>query len=139
MDGDSDPATLTAHLESWTVEDETETPLPDDLFKALVSRQRRRILSVLLDRDPISIDDLTDVLVGSTVTIQGPSGPDEWAKVKIELVHAHLPLLVDAGLVRYDRDASEVRLESLAAPVYQMIRFATEYEQILKRNGVGPY
>lgn len=139
MNSDEDTEDLAGQSESWAGDEETATPLPDDLFKALVSRQRRRVLSILLDTRELSLDELTDILAGSDVSIGGPTGPDEWAQVKIELVHAHLPLLVDAELISYDRGEDVVHLEPLPDPVYQTIQFATEYEQTLQKHGIGPY
>lgn len=106
-----------------------ELPPPDDLFRALANDKRRRLLTVLDDEEPTSLDDLTDVLVGWETTIDGPAGPDEWAQMKIELVHAHLPLLSDAGLVAHDTDADKVSLASLAQPVDSLLSFAGQYEE----------
>jgi DNA-binding transcriptional ArsR family regulator len=104
------------------------------LFKALAGPRRCHVLSILLDRPNISVDELTDIIVGWQTTIDGPSGPDEWAQVKIELVHAHLPLLDDMGLVAFDDREGKVRLEPLADPVEHAIRFAEQYERALDRS-----
>jgi len=113
-----------------------ELPPPDTLFRALANGKRRRLLTVLDDENPTSLDDLTDVLIGWETTIDGPAGPDEWAQVKIELVHAHLPLLSDAGLVTHDTDADEVSLEPLADSVESLLSFAGQYEEAARTAGI---
>jgi hypothetical protein len=136
MDRDTDRPDLLAQADSWELGDGVAPP-PTQLFKALAGSRRCHVLSVLLDRPELSIDELTDIVVGWHTTIDGPSGPDEWAQVKIELVHAHLPLLDDVGLVEFDADADEVRLQPLAEPVESFIRFAEQYERALDLHGLS--
>lgn len=135
MDRDTDRPDLLARADSWELEDDVAPP-PSQLFKALAGPRRCHVLSVLLDHPEISVDELTDIVVGWHTTIDGPSGPDEWAQVKIELVHAHLPLLDDVGLVEFDTEADEVRLQSLAEPVESLVRFAEQYERALDLHGL---
>ncbi|QIO21652.1 hypothetical protein [Haloarcula sp. JP-L23] len=116
----------------------TAGPPPDDLFKALASEKRRRLLAILTEQAAIPLDDLTDVLVGWEATDSGPAGPDEWARMKIELVHAHLPLLADTGLVVHDETAGEVRLASVSDPIRDLLRFATEYERVVETGRSQP-
>ena len=103
-------------------------PPPDELFRALANSKRRRLLSSLPAQSTVSVDELTDILVGWEATTDGPAGPDEWAQVKIELVHAHLPLLSDAGLVTYED--GEVGRDDCPAPVEELVSFAGEYEEL---------
>lgn len=135
MERDEDRPGLLAAADSWQFEDDVAPP-PSQLFKALAGPRRCHVLSVLLDRPEITVDELTDIIVGWRTTIDGPSGPDEWAQVKIELVHAHLPLLDDVGLIEFDTGADEVRLEPLADPIEDLVRFAEQYERALDRNGL---
>lgn len=132
---DDDSETL--ELDSQPFDTERTVPPPDALFRALANDKRRRLLTVLDDQEPTGLDDLTDVLVGWETTIDGPAGPDEWAQVKIELVHAHLPLLSDAGLVVHDTEADEVSLESLATPVESLVTFAGQYEEAALAAGIS--
>jgi len=125
----------TLDLDPQSFDREGTVPPPDDLFRALANDKRRRLLTVLDDEEPTGLDDLTDVLVGWEATIDGPAGPDEWAQVKIELVHAHLPLLSDAGLVTHDTEADEVSLESLPTPVESLVTFAGQYEEAARAAG----
>ncbi|MDS0282009.1 winged helix-turn-helix domain-containing protein [Haloarcula onubensis] len=113
-------------LEFDTGDGDIDYPPPDDLFKALASDTRRRLLAALPADSAMTLDELTDVLVGWQSTADGPAGPDEWAKVKIELVHAHIPLLVDAGLVTCDDE--EIARATYPEPVMELVTFAGEYE-----------
>ena len=105
---------------------EAEFPPPDDLFEALASSTRRRLLAVLPAESTMEVDELTDILAGWESTTDGPVGPDEWAQVKIKLVHAHLPLLADTGLVTYED--GEIARDSYPEPVAELVTFAGEYE-----------
>jgi len=113
-------------LEFPSGDSDIDYPPPDELFKALASSKRRRLLAALPAQSPMTLDELTDVLVGWQSTGDGPAGPDEWAKVKIELVHAHLPLLVDAGLVSCEDE--EIASTEYPEPVEELVAFAGEYE-----------
>jgi DNA-binding transcriptional ArsR family regulator len=134
MERERDGPDLLSESDSWELGDDV-APRPSQLFKALAGPRRCHVLAILLDRPNISVDELTDIIVGWQTTIDGPSGPDEWAQVKIELVHAHLPLLDDMGLVAFDDREGEVQLQSLADPVEHAIRFAEQYERALDRSG----
>jgi len=103
-------------------------PPPDDLFRALANSKRRRLLTAVPTQSVISLDELTDILVGWQSADEGPAGPDEWAKVKIELVHAHLPMLADAGLVTYEDE--EIQRVQHPTPVEELVSFAGEYEEV---------
>lgn len=115
-------------LDILSGDSDIEYPPPDDLFKALASSERRRLLAALPEQSAMTLDELTDILVGWQTTADGPAGPDEWAKVKIELVHAHLPLLADVGLVTYDEE--EIGRAEYPDPVEELVTFAGEYEEV---------
>lgn len=136
MSPSDDAATL--GFDPQSLDSDGAFPPPDELFRALANDKRRRLLTVLDQEGATDIDELTDVLVGWETTIDGPAGPDEWAQIKIELVHAHLPLLTDAGLVTHDSDADEVSLESLATPVESLVDFAAQYEEAARTATIQP-
>jgi len=114
-------------LEFYADEEDIDYPPPDDLFSALASSKRRRLLAALPAQSAMTLDELTDILVGWQSTTDGPVGPDEWAKVKIELVHAHLPLLADVGLITYEDE--EIERAEYPEPVEELVTFAGEYEE----------
>ena len=70
----------------------------DELFTALADRQRRQILATLEERDSRT-DHLTVGDVGSESAELDKS---------VELLHVHLPMLDDVGIVEWDREASVV-------------------------------
>jgi DNA-binding transcriptional ArsR family regulator len=113
-------------LEFSPSESELDYPPPDELFKALASSKRRRLLAALPAQSTMTLDELTDVLVGWQSAGDGPVGPDEWAKVKIELVHAHLPLLSDVGLVTCEDE--EIARTPYPESIEELVEFAGEYE-----------
>jgi DNA-binding transcriptional ArsR family regulator len=111
------------------------TPGPDALFHALSARIRRQTLFYLLEDPEATIDELTDVVAGWRSTESGVVGPDEGEQIGIELRHAHLPLLTNAGLVKYDSAAGTVRLADLSDSVCKMIRLARQYERAVESTG----
>jgi len=119
-------------LELPAGDSDIDYPPPDDIFKALASSKRRRLLAALPAQSAMTLDELTDVLVGWQSTADGPADPDEWAKVRIELVHAHLPLLADAGLVSYEDE--EISRAAYPDPVAELVAFAGEYESMVART-----
>ncbi|WP_324665477.1 winged helix-turn-helix domain-containing protein [Haloarcula sediminis] len=108
-------------LEFITGESGIDYPPPDDLFEALTNSTRRRLLAALPPESSVTLDELTDILAGDQT-----ASPDEWAKVQIELVHAHLPLLAEAGLVTYEDE--EITRAAYPEPVGELMTFAGEYE-----------
>lgn len=82
-------------------------PEGDELFDALSSKHRRRILVALLEHNPQA-----DV---APTPDDDPSGIDETAareeelkRRRIEFYHVHLPKLADYGFIDWDRDRGEV-------------------------------
>lgn len=90
------------------------TPFPpverSETLRAIVSGERRRLLSVLLDRTgPVPESDLADAL-RSRQGADRDVPPDEPRDELLRLRHAHLPALVDAGLVSWSRTEGTVAL-----------------------------
>ena len=113
-------------IELGRVADTRQYPSTDSLFRALANGKRRRLLSVLTTEPALSLDELVDILVGAEHTSDGAVGPTEWTRVETELVHTHLPLLDEAGLVSYEDEVVR-RCEPLLA-VEDVLAFAREYE-----------
>jgi DNA-binding transcriptional ArsR family regulator len=102
----------------------------DQLYRALASTQRRRVLYLLLDRAESTVDELATVLVGWEATETGTmSGPDDHRRTVVGLVHSDLPLLADVGLVDYDRADGTVRLEPLDGDVTELVLKSVAAEQ----------
>jgi DNA-binding transcriptional ArsR family regulator len=102
----------------------------DQFYRALAATPRRRLLSVLLDGEERTVDELATVLAGWDATDSGGMAtPEDHERVAVELVHAHLPLLDDAGLVAHDRDDDTVSLEGVEPAVDDLIRRSVEAER----------
>ena len=94
---------------------ETTPQLSDDrLYRALASTRRRRLLHVLLEREESTVEELATVLTGWEASETGTMGTvRDYDRIGIELKHVHLPLLVDIGLIRHDRESDTVGIERL--------------------------
>ena len=107
--------------------DTSEYPSTDRLFKALADGKRRRLLSVLATEGTLALDEVVDVLVGAEAAAEGVAGPEAWTRVRTELVHVHLPLLEDTGLVSYEDEV--VRGCEPLTVVESVLAFAHEYDE----------
>jgi hypothetical protein len=74
----------------------------DTRYRVLANEDRQTILHVLEATTTLTLDELTEEVVArkrdSTSTKQ----------TRIALVHQHLPLLEDAGVVQYDRETEHI-------------------------------
>lgn len=88
----------------------SEDELLDTLYKILANRQRRRILRYLADHPkPISTSQLVTEMVTLEYGSESSSIPTEQqSDTHVSLLHAHLPVLSEAGLVSWDRDRDSV-------------------------------
>jgi len=89
----------------------------DECFKALSNVHRRRLLVNLLDHNPQrdSVDIPEDLHKGEK-TVEA---------LQTEFNHVHLPSLVEAGFIRWEREANEV----LKGPRFNEIRPVLELMQ----------
>lgn len=95
----------------------------DRLYRALASTRRRRLLWLLLEEERRPVEEAVSVLLGWDVsTAEGMKTPEDRRRLVIELVHVHLPLLEESGIVSYDRKSGFVELETLDPPVEALIR-----------------
>lgn len=109
----------------------TEGPsLSDDqLYRALSSTKRRRVLYILLVEEETTIEKIATVLSGWDATETGKMvSPDEREQILIELDHIHFPLLAKAGLVTYDRQERAVRIEPVSDTITDLICQSVETE-----------
>jgi predicted transcriptional regulator len=82
----------------------------DRCYEALADEQRRRVLAALCEAEaPLSLTELAAELTRSETDPQGGVGPDLENRT-VQLYHRHIPKLVDAGLVEFDRDRRRVAL-----------------------------
>ncbi|MFC7068974.1 DUF7344 domain-containing protein [Halobaculum lipolyticum] len=95
----------------------------DDLYRALSETRRRRSLVYLFGGDDWTVADLASALVGWAVTEDGGVGTsDDRERLRALLVHVDLPLLSEAGLVEYDRDAGVVRTAAVDPAIEHLVR-----------------
>lgn len=74
-------------------------------FRALADARRRRLLAVVDERSPagISLSEAASRLADATTSDSGAD--DRNREIVTSLSHVHVPLLVEEGLIEYDRDA----------------------------------
>ena len=85
----------------------------DGLFAALADSRRRTILSVLANQyHPLSTETLArDVAAREDGVAERAVSQDRVDEVRTSLIHVHLPLLNDAGLVGYDAETDTASYE----------------------------
>lgn len=103
-------------------------PWSDDrVYRALASTQRRHLLYFLLEQQESTVEEIATVLTGWGATERGTMGTaDDRRQLVIGLVHVHLPILAEAGLVTHDRQSGTVRIESLDPSVQDLVRRSVE-------------
>lgn len=119
------------HASPWGVREEHPRTAPrladSEFYRALASTRRRRLLYTLLDRGECSVSEAATVLTGWDLADSGGmASPDDRRQVMLSLQHVHLPVLTEAGLVTFDREADVVALEPLEPPVSDLIRRSVE-------------
>lgn len=99
----------------------------DDLYRALASRRRRRVLSTLLIEGESTVAELSTVLTGWQATEAGTMAtPDNRTEVLIELRHSDLPILDEVGFVTFDSETETVKLEPVSLAVRELIQQSVE-------------
>ena len=108
---------------------ETELAFDDEIYRALGSRERRRLLHLLLDEEERTVEELATLLLGWDVTVSETVGdPDDRLRPILRLEHVHLPILDEIGLVSYDPDRGTVRAEQLDAATVELIERGVDTE-----------
>jgi len=101
----------------------------DRLYQCLASRERRRLLYVLLVEEESTVDHLATVLVGWELESSTMATQDDRERLLVRLVHTHLPVLENAGFVTHDRERDTVRLEPIADTVRELVSRSVETER----------
>jgi hypothetical protein len=88
----------------------------DTLFEVLSSARRRRLLAALARTQEMRVSGAIDHVAAleSGVTTDRLD-TSQTTPVRTSMYHVHLPALVDAGLVSWDRDADTVSLVGAAS------------------------
>ena len=89
----------------------------DRCFEALADERRREVLTVLFQSESsLSLTELAVELTRVDADAREADAPTDGVEHrKVQLYHRHVPKLVDAGLVEFDRDRRTVSL----APEFQ--------------------
>lgn len=107
----------------------------DQFYHALVASQRRRLLYYLLVENQSTVEELATVLSGWEATTTGTMRTSaDRSRLRLTLVHNHLPRLVEAGLIDYDSKGGSVQLASLHPKIAEIIRQSVEAEHVQNRN-----
>lgn len=77
-------------------------------YELLTHPRRLHLLSILDATERISVSALAEELVAVERTQSPTDSGNDVSTVKTALVHAHLPLLADAGIVEFDRESQVV-------------------------------
>ena len=102
----------------------------DELYRALSSRRRRRVLAFLLDRRECSADELATVLAGwASTDTGGISTSGDRKRILLDLHHTQLPMLAESELVVYDREQETVTIEDLEPDIRELIRRGVEADR----------
>lgn len=104
---------------SQTLGADVDEELLNRLFGALRDPVRRRLLFDLLEhnpRDPFLVPEDVD------------AGERDLEQLHIALVHQHLPMLEDAGFIRWDRENDEVHMCPEFTGVGNILRAIKEEE-----------
>ncbi|WP_256301388.1 DUF7344 domain-containing protein [Haloarchaeobius salinus] len=95
----------------------------DQLYRGLAAAERRRVLYSLLTRGPSTVDELATLLAGWRATDRGRMVPADARRTLLtELIHVHLPLLEEAGLVVRDDDSGSIEVGPLDPAVEELVR-----------------
>lgn len=120
------------HEEEWfeAVAAASPTLADDSLYRALSATLRRRTLYILLVQSESTVSELATTLAGWGATDKGEmTSRADYEQIHIALIHQHLPLLADVGMVSYDRESGAVRLEPLTTAVQDLISQSIETER----------
>lgn len=94
----------------------------DDAFLALRNRKRRYVCYFLLEHETASLSELADVVSAWIHTADSrvvePRCRDQ---CHLQLLHVHVPTLVETNLLAYDRDGKTVSLAPCPEPVRELI------------------
>ncbi|WP_231182975.1 ArsR family transcriptional regulator [Haladaptatus sp. DYF46] len=91
----------------------------DEIFDVLSHRQRRHVLSTLLDSD----DEIT---VSELAEMTSSKSDGDASRIEVGLHHSHLPRLEGMGIVEYDRDAETVEPTAAVADLEPFFELAGE-------------
>lgn len=94
----------------------------DALLRALSNRRRRYLLYLLAEKHRASIEELAAGVLAIEEEVLGRGAPDrEPETVLVSLVHRHVPVLEDAGIVQFDDAADQVSREERFSDAIELL------------------
>lgn len=101
----------------------------DDAFLVLRNRDRRYALYFLLEHGTASLDEVADVVAGWThASTYGMAGRGVRDGLYRDLVHCHVPMMVEAGVVSYDERTDTLSLAPCPPATRSFVRLACTAE-----------
>lgn len=101
----------------------------DGAIKVIADEQRRRVLYYLRDEGVATVDDLVRHLADDLATPSEESHVDRREHLRTRLLHVHLPHLVAADVIQWDRRSEAVRYEAPSDVLSLLVRLCARYER----------
>lgn len=87
-----------------------ERPTRDELHRIAANERRRRVLAALRGAEAwLAIDELASRLPEHEPEPAAAESDRGRSEIEVELVHHHLPMLHDAGLIEFDPERRRIR------------------------------
>ena len=106
---------------------DADHPTNDALFDILSDEYRRYFLYLLLDNDAVTGDKLREAMADWVTFAEISTTADRLA---VRFYHVDIPVMLQAGLVRYDPVDDAFALEAVSADVRAIVRRARGREKI---------
>ena len=103
----------------------SNSPPTNELFDALSSDRRRRVLTILQQTEQITTEELSRRVADLEVDDGGSGVSPDREEVSVSLVHNHLPRLSDISLVAYDAHDGTVARGEAFETVLPIVERAT--------------
>ncbi|ELY43242.1 hypothetical protein DV706_19425 (plasmid) [Natronorubrum bangense] len=101
----------------------------DDGFLVLRNQSRRFACYFLLEHETAAVSELADVVAGWIYTTDGRIVESQCREqCYLSLLHTHVPMLVETGVVCYDERAGTVSLAPCPEPIRTLITRACAME-----------
>lgn len=111
---------------SHSVPTTTETDV-DHLLAVVSNRRRRRIVRCLRHGGTLRVEELAALVASAEEDATAPGDGVAVERVRVDLRHRHLPLLDDAGLLRFADDGATVVASDLGNRVADwLVRVVSE-------------
>ncbi|WP_225741388.1 DUF7344 domain-containing protein [Halorussus halophilus] len=98
-----------------------------ELFEILSHKYRRRILVAVAQHNPQDEDDITSESIADEHEEDG----DARDLLHLQLYHAHLPKLADAGFINWDRDTSTITRGARFKKIAPLLRLMRDHQDEL--------